>query len=49
MNLIGAMLVSLWAAGWAAAAVRAELKARAAAAPNTNARNNENLPEGAIS
>ena len=31
MNLIGAMLVSLWAAGWAVAAVRAGLKTRAAA------------------
>ena len=31
MNLIGAMLVSLWVAGWAVAAVRAGLKARAAA------------------
>ena len=30
MNLIGAMLVNLWVAGWAIAAVRAGLKARAA-------------------
>ncbi len=30
MNLIGVMLVSLWAAGWAVAAVRAGLKVRAA-------------------
>jgi hypothetical protein len=32
MNLMGAILVSLWAAGWMAAAVRAGLQARAAAA-----------------
>jgi len=31
MNFIGAMLVSLWAAGWAVAAIRAGLKVRAAA------------------
>jgi hypothetical protein len=31
MNLINAILVSLWAAGWAVAAVRAGLTARAAA------------------
>ncbi len=48
MNLIGAMLVSLWAAGWVAAAVRAGLRARATALGNTNARNNGNLSEGAI-
>ena len=30
MNLIGAVLVSLWAVGWMIAAVRAGLKARAA-------------------
>jgi len=30
MNLMGAMLVSLWAAGWAVAAVRAALMVRAA-------------------
>jgi hypothetical protein len=30
MNLIGAMLVSLWATGWVIAMVRAGLKARAA-------------------
>jgi hypothetical protein len=30
MNLIGAVLVSLWAAGWMIAALRAGLKARAA-------------------
>ena len=30
MNLIGAILVNLWVAGWALAAVRAGLKARAA-------------------
>ncbi len=29
MNLIGAVLVSLWAAGWMIAAVRAGLEARA--------------------
>jgi hypothetical protein len=31
MNLIGAVLVSLWATGWMIAAVGAGLKARAAA------------------
>jgi hypothetical protein len=31
MNLLGAMLVSLWALGWMIAAVRAGLKARGAA------------------
>jgi len=30
MNLMGAVLVSLWVAGWALAMVRAGLKARAA-------------------
>jgi hypothetical protein len=30
MNLIGAIMVSLWAAGWVVAAVRAGLKARVA-------------------
>jgi hypothetical protein len=35
MNLMSAMLVSLWAAGWAVAAVRAGLKARAAALVDT--------------
>jgi hypothetical protein len=29
MNLIGAILVNLWVAGWALAAVRAGLQARA--------------------
>jgi hypothetical protein len=33
MNLIGAVLVSLWAMGWMIAAVRAGLKARVAAIP----------------
>jgi hypothetical protein len=32
MNLIGAVLVNLWVAGWAVAAVRAARKARLAAA-----------------
>jgi len=31
MNLIAAMLLSLWVAGWVAAMVRAGLKARGAA------------------
>jgi hypothetical protein len=31
MNLIGAIMVNLWVAGWMIAAVRAGLKARAAA------------------
>jgi hypothetical protein len=35
MNLMSAMLVSLWAAGWAAAAVRVGWKGRAAALVNT--------------
>jgi hypothetical protein len=30
MNLIGAIVVNLWVAGWMIAAVRAGLKARAA-------------------
>jgi hypothetical protein len=30
MNLIGAIVVNLWVAGWAVAALRASLKARAA-------------------
>jgi hypothetical protein len=29
MNLIGAILVNLWVAGWALAAIRAGLQARA--------------------
>jgi hypothetical protein len=38
MNLIGAMLVSLWAAGWMLAMVRVGLKARAVASaePSVN-------------
>jgi hypothetical protein len=35
MNLIGAMLVSLWVAGWMLAMVRAGLKDRAAAPADT--------------
>jgi len=31
MNLIGAVLVNLWVAGWAIAALRAARKARASA------------------
>ncbi len=31
MNFIGAVLVSLWAAGWVVAAIRAGMKVRAAA------------------
>jgi hypothetical protein len=37
MNLIGAMLVSLWVAGWMIAMVRAGLKARVAALAETGA------------
>ena len=37
MNLIAAMLVSIWAAGWVAALVRAGMKARAAEPIDTRA------------
>jgi hypothetical protein len=36
MNLIGAIVVNLWAAGWLFAMVRVGLKARAAALAETN-------------
>jgi hypothetical protein len=39
MNLMGAVLVSLWAVGWMIAAVRAGLKARVAA-PAVNSTGN---------
>jgi hypothetical protein len=40
MNLVSAVLVHLWVAGWAVAAVRAGMKARAAArvAPGTGSK-----------
>jgi hypothetical protein len=34
MNLIGAIVVNLWVAGWMIAAVQAGLKARAVAVPH---------------
>ena len=34
MNLIGAIVVNLWVAGWMIAAVRAGLKARVVADPH---------------
>jgi len=49
MNLIGAMLVSLWAAGWAVAAVRAGLKVRATATANATVSKYRNLSGGATS